>query len=122
MLKDHFLAFDAHLRTTAESFYTSDKFIERLSRCDQMAIFAVVDQQTSAGSIEVQIEHSGDSISWVSKATSPEVSGSVAATGIVPAWGYDTGETPTLNFARLRIKVTGMHANVKVWVASRDMQ
>lgn len=122
MLRDAFEAFNEYLQGAGVNFYTSTEFNERLARHDQLAIVALATNKLgTGGTLDVQIEISGDGVNWTSKRGSPEISLALPS-GQQIAWYGDKGDVPSMQFVRLRIQMTNVQAGqIIINVALRDI-
>jgi len=118
--KAHLLVFDDFVTNT--TVYTRPELNEQLGMYDKIAIQAIVDQVTTAGTITVRVQHSADGINWTDKNATAEINGaSISANATNKAFGSDAGATPTLGQVRLSIALTTtVQAHVKLWVTLRD--
>jgi hypothetical protein len=108
--------------------FTSETEIARLGQADQIAIHAIVDNiDGEGGTLNVQIEHSGDGRNWMTKNKDPEVTVTNLKKNVSNQdWGSDPNKNsngqPLLTYVRLRIwfenKTKAGH--VKVHVTQRD--
>ena len=82
----------------------------------------MTDQVTTAGTLTVRIQHSGDGLNCVNKNASAEVNGvAINPSATNTAYGSDAGATPSLGFVRLALTLTtSTSAHVKLWVTGRD--
>ena len=75
MRKFNILAFDDFISGAGTTVYTRPELFEKLAEVDKLALFPVTDQVTTAGSLTVRIQHSGDGLNWVNKNATAEVNG-----------------------------------------------
>ena len=121
--REHVLIFD-ELVPSQTAVVSRVEHHQLLARYDQVALHVQVTNTTgSAGSISVFIEHSADGKSFVQKNATKEIN---AASLVVPggggAVGGDGGALPTLEFARLNVKLdSGITSGlVRIWATFRD--
>lgn len=122
MRKFNILAFDDFISGAGTTVYTRPELFEKLAEVDKLALFPVTDQVTTAGTLTVRIQHSGDGLNWVNKNATAEVNGvAINPSATNTAYGSDAGATPSLGFVRLALTLTtSTSAHVKLWVTGRD--
>jgi hypothetical protein len=124
MIRNHLLAFDDFISSTA-TVYTTDELAVPLGHHNRLAIHCVVDHQNNAGGIRVQVQHSGDGRNWLPKyAGNGEIStpNNIPANSIASLGGFDQGDTPSFRFVRLAIRLVSpcTNARVRITVTGHD--
>jgi len=123
------LVFDEYCQSGSNSnpgYYTDQSLNDRLGMFDQLALMAVVDNVSGAGTnFKVSIDHSADGRIWLPKSTSAEIGSSSAispsATQQEAHFGSDAGTTPSLGHVRLHIDLGSTSAaHVRVFVTGRN--
>lgn len=117
--------FDDFVAGTAPA-YTDASWNPTLGGADKLAIMAVADQVsgTSAITLTVAIEHSGDGRNFLSKNAAAEINAqTIDSTQTWALNGSDSGVTPSLGFVRLRVQLasaSAAQAHVRIHVTGRD--
>lgn len=128
MRRGDVIVFDEYIigATSTAPVYTPASLNETLGSWDTLAICAVVDQASAAGSLFVALEHSADGRLWLAKNPSAleinALNNAFVTTGQTAMWGYSKGTSPALGQARLKIyfNSSSINAHVRVHVTMRD--
>ncbi|MBK6463997.1 MAG: hypothetical protein IPF92_23790 [Myxococcales bacterium] len=119
MRKFNILAFDDFISGTGTTVTTRPELNERLAEVDLLALFAVTDQVDVEGNLTVKVQHSGDGINWVDKATA--INDTILVVTTNKFYGSESGATPTLGLVRFSLTITTTtSAHVKLWVTGRE--
>jgi hypothetical protein len=119
------LVFDGYVNGSAAVF-SNPAFYDLLGSTDQLSITGYTAQVGGTSpTLTVQVEHSADSIRWVNRNATAEISAAALSTSQeTPVQGHDgnPNNRPTLGFARLRIVLGGSSpaGQVRLWVIGRD--
>jgi hypothetical protein len=120
MRRGNLLVFDEYVSNTA-TLTTNQELNAVLGQYDQLAIFAVVDNFASSGTLTVGLWHSGDGRNWVQKST--PISAATFSTAVPALVGTDPvgpgASTPSLGLVQLVIGVS-VAAHVRIHVTTRD--
>jgi hypothetical protein len=125
MIRDHYKIYDHYLVESGKEVTTSSSFDRRLARYDQHAFY--VRMEEGAGNLQsfkCWFDHSGDGSLWHPKLGDPWFEYMQGGTWSNNQFKYDTGTSPTLDFARLRFVLTGtgvIRVRLRVWVTARDL-
>lgn len=99
---------DVIVSATTQGIATDPKFDELLASADALGLHIVLDQWGgTTPTVTVALDHSCDRKNWIVKNTAVIPSTAPAVSGTTTAFGSDSGSTPTLGFARLRILLFG---------------
>ncbi len=121
MRKLHQQVFDDFV-VSGTTVYTRADLNDILGQVDQLALQAIVDQVTTAGTATVQIQMSSDQINWSNKNGTAEINaGTISTNTTNKLTGSDAGATPSLGYVRLAISIaTSAQAHFKIWATGRN--
>ena len=97
-------------------------FTEPFPAPDKLAAqFLVENTEGSAGTLTVTPQHSNDGgRNWVDKTALSLSTSSALATSVTAMFGADDGATPNMSLMRLKLSITTVKPNIRIYLASRS--
>ena len=97
-------------------------FTEPFPAPDKLAaMFLVENTEASAGTLTVTPQHSNDGgRSWIDKSNLTLSTSSATANAVTAMFGADDGTTPTMSLMRLKLSITTVKPNIRIYISGRS--
>jgi hypothetical protein len=96
-------------------------FTEPFPAPDKIAVMALCENATgSTGTLTVTPQHSNDGgRNWIDKTALSLSTGTMAANAVTATFGADEGGVPNMTLMRLKLSITTITPNIRLYVAGR---